>query len=430
MALNPVNYSQYLQGTTTAAESMFGDVMKAREYSQAQKAAEAEAQKKAQMDELILRFARGSNPSLDDYVTLSAMTTDKAQAAKLNKIWGEKTKAQQNSELLRLSNIFSVLGVKDIELAKNYIQEAADADPKNAEQYAAAIKVAEMDPDLARSGVASILVNIPGGKDALNAILKNEEDRRKAEMQPFEIEAKKAQSVPSSIREAIGFDKLNPEAKETFIRLQTLKKPSPAITNIDLGKSVDEKGMEGIAKLLPEFREKATASATQIDDIKRYRQAIEDKAITGPGAEKIRLPVAILANMLGITGVKGEKQIRATRTLLQGLSNLSLNARKLMQGQGAITGPEQDLLREAQSGRIEYTKPELQTLFGIFDRASRATYQQNYKLLKSAADSGSFTAKYYLDSVPMLEETKPESAPPQQAPSGGFKLISTRPAGQ
>jgi hypothetical protein len=207
-------------------------------------------------------------------------------------------------------------------------------------------------------------------------------------------EAKKPK-LAAAVQEAIDYGNLTQAQKTTFDTLQVLKKPPPAVTKIEITNL--EKTAEGeLGKLVPDLYEQANSAATQVQDIPRYRTALQN-AIVGPLANA-RLTASQIGEFFGFTG---DKRINATRELIQGLSEMALRSRSMLTGQGAITDAEQALLLKARSGDISFTKGELEIILNVADRAARAQYEKSTNLLRSASTK-SPTAQMFLDNVRAL----------------------------
>ena len=207
-----------------------------------------------------------------------------------------------------------------------------------------------------------------------------------------------------SVQESIDYANLTSEQKTTFDTLQVLKKPPAAVTNINVNNL--EKTAEGeLGKLVPDLYEQANSAVTQVQDIPRYRTALQN-AIVGPLANA-RLTADQIGQFLGFTG---DKRINATRELIQGLSEMALKSRSMLTGQGSITEGEQALLLKARSGDISFTKGELDIILNVADRAARAQYDKSTNLLRSASTK-STTAQMFLDNVKALPTGEPPSSP-------------------
>ena len=351
-----------------------------------------------------------------------ALLAPKDQSEAALKIWESMDKAKQQGILSFGSQVMSALGSKNPQIGIDLLKEraAAERDTGNVEQaraYDTWARLAELDPANSQATIGGLLQGLPGGDKAIEAWTKVQQERRAAEMQPLEMEAKRREGVPASIQEAIDYGNLKPEQQKTFQTLQVLKKPPAAVTNVNVT-NLEKTASGELAKLLPDLYEQANSAASQLSDIPRYRKALET-AITGPFAEQ-RLTVARIANTLGFTGDKG---INATQELIQGNAEMALKSRGMMKGQGQITEGEQKLLMRARSGDINFTKGELNTLFNVFERASKAQYEKSRSLLQSAAGK-SETAQMFLDNVsPLSSEEQPK---PQAQPAAGAASIRSQ----
>lgn len=340
-----------------------------------------------------------------------ALLAPKDQSEAALKIWESMDKARQQGILSFGSQVMSALGSKNPQIGIDLLKEraAAERDTGNVEQaraYDTWARLAELDPANSQATIGGLLQGLPGGDKAIEAWTKVQQERRAAEMQPLEMEAKRREGVPASIQEAIDYGNLKPEQQKTFQTLQVLKKPPAAVTNVNVT-NLEKTASGELAKLLPDLYEQANSAATLLSDIPRYRKALET-AITGPFAEQ-RLTAARIANSIGFTGDKG---INATQELIQGNAEMALKSRGMMKGQGQITEGEQKLLMRARSGDINFTKGELNTLFNVFERASKAQYDKSRSLLQSAAGK-SETAQMFLDNVSTLPAEHQPATPAQ-----------------
>jgi hypothetical protein len=260
------------------------------------------------------------------------------------------------------------------------------------------------------------LLSVAGkeGQDALTSILGAEKTGVEIQEITAKTQGQKLRDLPPSIAEAIGYQNLTPEQQGIFRNIQILKKPPAAVTNIKIS-DLEGGSQKELAKLVPDLYDRANSAASQLNELPRYRIAV-NKAITGPLAEQ-RLSVAKVANVLGFTG---DNAINATREVIQGLSEMALQSRSMLTGQGQITENEQKLLIKARSGDINFNKGELNTIFDVAERASKAQYDKTTKLLKSAAEK-SATASMFLENVSQLPtQTTPEK--PSGMPAG-FKVV-------
>lgn len=107
--------------------------------------------------------------------------------------------------------------------------------------------------------------------------------------------------------------------------------------------------------------------------------------VTGPFANG-RLSALQVGEAMGVTGRDAQERITNTRQAIQGLAQMTLQGRKQMSGQGAITESESRLAERAISGDITMTAAELRTLANASRRAAQWTYQQHQSQLKNMRD--------------------------------------------
>jgi hypothetical protein len=221
------------------------------------------------------------------------------------------------------------------------------------------------------------------------------------------------QKVDAATAEVRAYERMTPQQRATYERIQRLKHPGTSIVN-----AMDKAGGAEAGKLFDKWFESATTGTQQLRDIDRY-SALVDKAIVGPGANA-RLKAEQIGNWLGFTG--GESAAN-TRELIQGMSELTLQSRQMLAGQGAITEGEQALLAKARSGDISMTGAELKKLFSVFKRAVGAKTKRDVGLLRNAAKKGSETAKMYLDEIDAYQRDGGQSGAPAGATPGSKNVV-------
>lgn len=151
---------------------------------------------------------------------------------------------------------------------------------------------------------------------------------------------------------------------------------------------------------------------------------VNSGAFTGPGAN-IKLKLSQITNMLGISGKSIDENIKNTRMVIQGLAKLTLEARKEMAKQGAITEKESLLAQRAMSGDIDFTATELRTLANVAKRAAKFRYSEHQRKLEIMKNDPNLSgiAPFYevsgmkQDSKIPAQETLKLSLPP------GFEII-------
>ena len=381
-----------------------------------------EQQKRAQ-EQYQQAFSRIQSPNATatDYENL-ILLSGKDQAENIRKVLEGRDARQNQNTLKQIGGVAFALKTGSPEQASMLLMRQAEAaqnsgDANEAQYLRQMAELAKTQPDNVGNLFASQMTFIPGGKEALDNLLKlTKEKREEQEFRPtlkkLEAEALEKgvqaefarptaeanlaklnkEKLAPSVQEAIDFKNLSAEDQKIFQNLQILKKPPAAVTNVNIA---DKTAGAELGKLVPDLYNQMNAAADLTGELARYRTAL-GTAITGPFAERI-LQIAQVANAFGLVGEKG---INATRELIQGNAEMALKARALIagQGQGPITEGEQALLTRARAGDINFTKGELNTLFNLFDRGAKAQYDQSRKLLESATTQ-SPTAKLFLDAA-------------------------------
>lgn len=144
----------------------------------------------------------------------------------------------------------------------------------------------------------------------------------------------------------------------------------------DVSVKTDIKMNEGLANQVgPMMKDSAIAAngaVQQIDSADRIIKAIDtNKVYAGPMAST-RLKMAQIGDVLGISGADTKEKIANTRQAIRGLSEMTLQGRKSMRGEGAITESEGKLAERAFSGDLdELTPAEVKQLAKASDRAAK-----------------------------------------------------------
>jgi hypothetical protein len=157
------------------------------------------------------------------------------------------------------------------------------------------------------------------------------------------------------------------------------------------------------------------------------------KALTGPAANQ-RLAVNQVGTMLGISGTN-EEVAAQTRTLIQNLAKLTLQGRKQMRGQGAVSETEGALAEKAESGNINFTRAEIKQLADAALRTSKWKYQQHENMMTPLREDEPRSARYY--EVPVnpsiFEPPKPKTVGTSQTVNDALAIVrgqtSVPPAG-
>jgi hypothetical protein len=160
---------------------------------------------------------------------------------------------------------------------------------------------------------------------------------------------------------------------------------------IDVTTKVENKATESVAKEVgPLLTNSLTAAegATRVEDAaNRVIRALESgKVITGPLASA-RVTGLQVADMLGIGGANDQERLIETRKAVRGLAEMTLQGRKEMAGQGAITDRESALAEKATSGDINnLTAAEIRELAAASRRAAQYTRQKHKARVKTARE--------------------------------------------
>lgn len=367
--------------------------------------------------------------------------------------WETFSKERQARDLQSAGQIMAAFQSGAPEIGLKMLRERAEAannsgDTEQAKALETWAKIAELNPSAVTTSIGLMVAQLPGGDKVIESVTKlGTESRAEAEapVKLAELEAKaiaagvaaefarpmaiaelnktKAETLAPSVRESIDYANLKPEQQRIFQGLQILKKPPAAVTNVNVS-NIDKSAAAELGKLVPDLYNQANSAASQLGELPRYKAAL-NSAITGPFADQ-RLSTARVANALGFTG---DKAVNASREVIQGLSEMALKSRSMLTGQGQITDSEQKLLLQARSGDINFTKGELQTIFGVAERAAKAQYTQSRKLLESASKQ-SPTAQMFLDNMqPLAQQETPKPTAAQAAPAAstgmpaGFRVI-------
>lgn len=127
----------------------------------------------------------------------------------------------------------------------------------------------------------------------------------------------------------------------------------------------------------------AQGAVQTADAANRVIQAVDSgKVVAGPFANG-RLSALQVGALFGIGGKDSADQIANTRQTIRGLAEMTLQGRKQMTGQGAITESEGKLAERAMSGDISMTAAELKQLANASRRAAQFTYEQHQAQLRN-----------------------------------------------
>jgi len=175
------------------------------------------------------------------------------------------------------------------------------------------------------------------------------------------------------------------EATNTPVTLQNvmnLRQSGAARTQVDVRMPGNQQFLAGAGTNISETLQNLTTQARAANDtlatIERIRPAL-DSAITGPAAE-YRTTMLRIGQQLGVSGQNEAERLSNTRTLVQGLAQMELDAAAGMRGQGALTEGERGILRRAAAGDQTLSLPELNSAMNAAEKVARRRIasQQDY----------------------------------------------------
>jgi hypothetical protein len=173
-------------------------------------------------------------------------------------------------------------------------------------------------------------------------------------------------------------------------------------TNVSV--SMDKGVASQIGPMLKDERIQAQGAASQIDASDRVIQAVDtNKIIAGPTASA-QLRLAQVGSVLGITGADTAETIANTRQAIRGFAELTLQGRKSMRGEGAITESEGKLAERAFSGDIDSLTPaEIKQLANASKRSaefSLGEYNRKLDVLKKDPATAQLAPFYEINRMP------------------------------
>ena len=206
--------------------------------------------------------------------------------------------------------------------------------------------------------------------------------------------------LPESIKYAIAIGQL-PQDPKTWNPQQAAlaqkiveSKTSAGASKYDFGNMIN-KSLSDVAPMLVASKTATSGAIQQADAANRIIQSLDtNKLFTGAGANQ-KLQAAQIGQMLGITGNRTEEIVANTRQAIQGLAQLTLQGRKQMRGEGAITESEGALAQRAMSGDISLTAGELRILANAAKRSAKFTYDQHQSMMGALAKDSPNSVPYY-----------------------------------
>lgn len=176
------------------------------------------------------------------------------------------------------------------------------------------------------------------------------------------------------------YDVKNSGFKGTFNDWMTNQKKAGA-TNVSVGGAKDLASQVG--DISKESRISAMGAVQSAESANRIISAVDsNKLFTGVGANQ-RLTAAQIADGLGLGGKDTSEKIANSRQAIQGLAQLTLQGRKQMRGEGAITESEGALAQRAMSGDVSLTAGEIRQLAEAAKRSAKFQYSQHQNIINT-----------------------------------------------
>jgi len=149
--------------------------------------------------------------------------------------------------------------------------------------------------------------------------------------------------------------------------------------------NIEKSASSEIGKVLSATLPIAETAVNSLNTVNSIRDVLGNKDLfIGPTAT---LKSNINRIAVSMFGAEDKGSLENTRVAMQGLANLSVNARSRLRGSGAISNDEQKLISRAASGNIDdFTRKELGVLLDVVERDAKASYNDYAKKVKVLKD--------------------------------------------
>lgn len=197
-----------------------------------------------------------------------------------------------------------------------------------------------------------------------------------------------AEKAPESLRtftesmKSAGIDPASTQGKALmaqFVQKQaTHQQPNMQNVTVNTEKQLFGHMAEGVGKDIATAAQNAKAAVGTLNTVNQIREALDTgKVMAGPGTTA-RVFLGQVGQVLGVAGKDATETLTKTRSAIQGMAQLELDAAQQMKGQGQITEAERGIIRRAASGDIDgMTVPELRVLTDTLDKTARFKIKQN-----------------------------------------------------
>lgn len=195
----------------------------------------------------------------------------------------------------------------------------------------------------------------------------------------------KSAELPSAVREyeyarAQGFQGTFDQWNKDTRRAGATNIGMPKI-EVKMGESVAGQ----IGPMAKDSRIQAQGAVGMFDSAERIQRALDSgKASAGPLTTQIQTVKQLVQKVAG----GSDEGIRQTRQVIKGLAQMSVEARKELQGQGQVTESEAAAVAKAESGEInDLTTGELQDLITLTKRAAHNRAKSHQNIIESMGGS-------------------------------------------
>jgi hypothetical protein len=195
----------------------------------------------------------------------------------------------------------------------------------------------------------------------------------------------KPEKEPDAVRtfkaalEGAGIDPASDMGKhlfQQFVTRQATHQPAPSVT-VNTDKKFGQVLAGEVAQQVAQSADAARGALDTLNTAKQINDAIASgKVMAGPGTS------GIMFMQQAIGAPSTQDGLVQTRQVIQGLSQMTLNSRKQLKGQGQISDFEGKLLAKAASGDIDnLTVPEIKSLVSTATRLANSAITQHKSYL-------------------------------------------------
>ena len=185
-----------------------------------------------------------------------------------------------------------------------------------------------------------------------------------------------------------------------------------ARTSVMVNNKMGESLAGQIGPMMKDSQIAADAAVKQVQAANTIDQALASGGvITGPGANA-RLTLTQWGDALGLGGADQKAKLENTRSVLQGLAQLTLQGRQQMRGQGAITQDESKLAERAISGDLSMSPAELRVLTNAARRAGQYVHQEHQRKVQAVSANPDYSPMVPFYAVPDMPQQPTATQPP------------------